>query len=136
MLSSSDPREFHKNMKKLAANTPQDKKMKIRQKKGQLRIGDVILLSYREEINRQDLQEQRYNNALQSMQDNVSLVRQQEMRKMRNLAPPDFIYKGVLYTDGVTDQGINDSVLCKRVTGRPTTFVHTLTDLASIAVRL
>lgn len=106
MLHTSDPREFHKNMKKLAANTPQDKKMKIRQKKGQLRVGDVILLAYREEINLTELHEQRYNNALQSAPENVSLARQQEMRKLRNLAQPDFIYKGVLYTDGVTDQGI------------------------------
>jgi hypothetical protein len=28
------------------------------------------------------------------------------MRKLRSLAQPDFTYKGVLYTDGVTDQGI------------------------------
>jgi hypothetical protein len=41
--------------------------MKIRQKKGQLRIGDVILISHKEEINEAELREQRYNNALQSM---------------------------------------------------------------------
>ena len=93
-------------MKKLAANTPQDRKMKIRQKKGQLRVGDVILLAYREEINFADLREQNYNAALQSMQENMSLARQQEARRLRSLAQPDFVYKGVLYTDGVTDQGI------------------------------
>lgn len=63
-MSAAEPREFHRHLKKLAANTPQDRKMKIRQKKGQLRVGDVILIAYREEINFADLQEQNYNNAL------------------------------------------------------------------------
>lgn len=37
------------------------------------------------------------------MQENATLARQQEARRLRSLAQPDFVYKGVLYTDGVTD---------------------------------
>ena len=80
--------------------------MTVRQQKGQLRIGDVILINYREEINLAELQERRYDNALAAMHDQMAALKAQEMKKLRNLAQPDFVYKGMLYTDGVTDQGI------------------------------
>jgi hypothetical protein len=45
-----DPKMFSKELKNLSTVTSQDVIMHKRQKTGQLRIGDVICLSYIEEI--------------------------------------------------------------------------------------
>ncbi len=74
-FNANDPREFHRKLKTLATTTPQDQKMKIRQQKGQLRIGDVILINYREEINLAELQERRYDNALAAMHDQMAALK-------------------------------------------------------------
>jgi len=51
--------------------TPEDILMHKRQKHGQLRIGDVILIAFHEEVHYAQLNEERYANAMQSLQENL-----------------------------------------------------------------
>ena len=71
--------------------------MHRRQKNGQLRFGDVICLGYQEDIFLQqdaDVPKSPFK-ALSGGE-----VSKTEERK------PDYKYKGLLYSDGVTDKGI------------------------------
>ena len=47
--------EFSKQLKRLATVTPDDVQQHLRQKFGQLRIGDVVCLSFAEDIIKSEL---------------------------------------------------------------------------------
>ena len=95
-------REKQKILKSLATVTEQDILSEKRQKHGQLRFGDVILLAFTEEVSRED------NLAKLEITDagEAPELKSPPKKPHRNLKEPDHIYRGFLYSDGVTDQGI------------------------------
>ena len=106
-----DPKLFQKQLKNLAQVTPNDIQMHKRQKNGQLRIGDIICLSFLEEIHNEQLKLEQFSLAYNSMAKNAYEFKKKE-KPQRVLDDPDFKYKGLLYSDGVTDIGVK--VLPKR----------------------
>jgi hypothetical protein len=78
--------------------------MRKRQRHGQLRIGDVICITYQEEVLFADLENERKNKALEATEGiDLEKAGKKQYKKLRSLATPDFHYKGILYSDGVTD---------------------------------
>mmetsp|Transcript_30173 Transcript_30173/g.46101 ORF Transcript_30173/g.46101 Transcript_30173/m.46101 type:complete len:289 (-) Transcript_30173:1943-2809(-) len=106
-FNTGDPIEFARQVKQLAKISPDDILMHKRQKHGQLRIGDVILLMFHEDIHLAELNEERYANAVQSLQENLGNQQKPLAKKLRTLDKPDFRYKGVMFSNGITNQGIN-----------------------------
>ena len=90
-----------KILKSLAIETAQDRIMHKRQKNGQLRFGDVICLTYTQDIFN-DPDETKTNNLHKAL----SKSKVTSNKTKRNLDEPDYVYKGILYSDGVTDRGI------------------------------
>jgi hypothetical protein len=81
--------------------------MRKRQRHGQLRVGDVICLSYQEEVRYSDLEQERRQKALDASEAiDLEQAGKKKTKTLRSLAAPDFHYKGLLYSDGVTDQGV------------------------------
>lgn len=85
--------------------------MHRRQKHGQLRFGDVICLSYHQDVfEGAKKKEEDYKKAVATLHDFVSVKQEEkspfELKKRRNLDLPDSTYRGLLYSDGVTDRGI------------------------------
>jgi hypothetical protein len=70
-----------------------------------LRIGDVICLSFLEDIYIDAVKEATYAAAYDSMPKNAFEFKVKK-KNQRILAEPDFKYKGLLYSDGVTDLGV------------------------------
>lgn len=81
--------------------------MRKRQRHGQLRIGDVVCLTYQEDVRHSDIEQERKARALEAAAAiDLSKAGRSTGKKIRSLATPDFQYKGLLYSDGVTDQGV------------------------------
>jgi hypothetical protein len=98
----SDPKIFQKQLRNLATVTPQDINMHKRQQNGQLRIGDVICLSFLEDIYTDAVKEATFAAAYDSMPKNAFDFKAKK-KSQRILEEPDFKYKGLLFSDGVTE---------------------------------
>ena len=63
-FNTSDPVKFAKAIKGLATVTDHDILAHKRQKQGQLRIGDVIMLAFHEDVFQSQIDQDRYNTAM------------------------------------------------------------------------
>jgi hypothetical protein len=111
-FAGADLRGQAKLLKELATVTEHDALLERRQKSGQLRYGDVIALTYQEDVHWQALKDQYDEEAIDAM---IELNAQegkgigqadQKIERKKILDEPDFVYRGMLYSDGITDSNL------------------------------
>lgn len=100
-------------LKELSAVTEEDKKIELRQKAGQLRFGDVIALTYIEDIHTQALKLKYEEEAANSIIDNNAANQAQSQSDLnksakvsRLLGKPDYTYRGMVFSDGIIDSNM------------------------------
>ena len=64
-----DPQVFARQIKELATVTPQDKLLMQKQKKGQLRIGDIIAIKFKEEIIMSEIEREKKEKKYNALED-------------------------------------------------------------------
>ena len=100
----TDPIEFASEVKKLATVTDHDIIAHKRQKQGQVRIGDVVMLAYHYDVYKALMDDHRAQVARQSLMENKTPV---AIKRQRTLERPDSKYKGYVFSNGISDQGVN-----------------------------